>query len=211
MANLFKNILDSLKLTEDDENEDYDDYVSELEEKERKRADRQEQKQALKQEKKSFAASRTYEREERVSTPSMSQTSLNSSSRLDDVRKDRVQDRVQRVEKPTPVSKVVPIRNAQKGLEVCIMKPTNFEDSQDICDMLLSGRAAVINLEGFDVEVAQRVMDFVSGAVYAMNGKLHQISSYIFIISPDTVDISGDYLDLIRQNGFEVPTLNRDF
>jgi len=207
MANLFKNILDSLKLTEDDENEDYDDYVSELEEKERKRADRQEQKQALRQEKKSFAASRTFEREERQTMPSMSQVPVNSASNINDVRKERVQ----RVEKNLNVSKVVPIRNAQKGLEVCIMKPTNFEDSQDICDMLLSGRAAVINLEGFDVEIAQRVMDFVSGAVYAMNGRLHQISSYIFIISPDTVDISGDYLDLIRQNGFEVPTLNKDF
>ena len=207
MASLFKNILDSLKLTEDDENEDYDDYVSELEEKERKRAEKQEQKQALKQERKSFASSRTFEREERVTTSPTNQVPINSASNLNDVRKERVQ----RLEKNTTVSKVVPIRNAQKGLEVCIMKPTSFEDSQDICDMLLSGRAAVINLEGFDVEIAQRVMDFVSGAVYAMNGKLHQISSYIFIISPDIVDISGDYLDLIRQNGFEVPTLNKDF
>lgn len=207
MANLFKNILDSLKLTEDDENEDYDDYVSELEEKERKRMERQEQKQALRQEKKSFASTRSIEREERMAAPSTNQVPVNSASNVNDVRKDRVQ----RMEKSASVGKVVPIRNAQKGLEVCIMKPTSFEDSQDICDMLLSGRAAVINLEGFDVEIAQRVMDFVSGAVYAMNGRLHQISSYIFIISPDTVDISGDYLDLIRQNGFEVPTLNKDF
>lgn len=218
MANLFKNILDLVKLTEDDDNEDYDDYVSELEEKERRRAERQEQKQALRQEKKTAAPRSTYEERsssmERTSSKdslsSFSQAreqSVNSASNINDVRKDRVQ----RVDKSTTVSKVVPIRNAQKGLEVCIMKPTSFEDSQDICDMLLSGRAAVINLEGFDVEIAQRVMDFVSGAVYAMNGKLHQISNYIFIISPDTVDISGDYLDLIRQNGFEVPTLNKDF
>lgn len=207
MANLFKNILDSLKLTEDDEIEDYDDYVSELEERERKRAERQEQKQTIKQEKKSFSSTRSLEREERPSSSSVNQISVNNATNFNDTRKERVQ----RVDKPTTVSKVVPLRSPQKGLEVCIMKPTSFEDSQDICDMLLSGRAAVINLEGFDVEVAQRVMDFVSGAVYAMNGKLHQISSYIFIISPDTVDISGDYLDLIRQNGFEVPTLNRDF
>ena len=96
------------------------------------------------------------------------------------------------------------------GMGIRVMKPTSFEDSQDICDVLLAGRATIVNLEGFDLELAQRVMDFISGAVYAANGKLHQISNYIFIISPEGIDISGDYLDMIKQNGFEVPTLNRD-
>ncbi len=205
MANLFKNILDSLKLTEDDDNEEYDDYVQEEESKERKKAEKLEQKR---QEKKSFATSRSVASDDYSFSggSSMNSSSMNSSTtNFNEIRK-------QKIEKPTPpVNKVVPIRNAVRGLEVCIMKPTSFEDSQDICDMLLSGRAAVINLEGFDVDIAQRVMDFVSGAVYSLNGKLHQISSYIFIISPDSVDISGDYLDLIRQNGFEVPTLNKEF
>lgn len=210
MANLFKNILDSLKLTEDDENDDYDEYVNESEERERKKAEKLEQKQAMRVEKKSFASSRSASFDDFPSQSSSSSTSsVNNTTNFTDARKDRPQ----KVEKSvnTNVSKVVPIRSAVRGLEVCIMKPTSFEDSQDICDMLLSGRAAVINLEGFDVDIAQRVMDFISGAVYALNGKLHQISSYIFIISPDNVDISGDYLDLIRQNGFEVPTLNKEF
>lgn len=206
MANLFKNILDSLKLTDDDDLDDYDDYVSELEEKERRKTERQEQRQAVKQEKKTFSSQRPVFSEE---APTSSSSKLSTSSGTSDFADFR-KERSQRIEKNN-VSKVVPIRSPQKGLEVCIMKPTSFEDSQDICDMLLSGRAAVINLEGFDVDLAQRVMDFISGAVYALNGKLHQISSYIFIISPDSVDISGDYLDLIRQNGFEVPTLNKDF
>lgn len=205
MANLFKNFLDSMKLTEDDDNEDYDDYVQEEERKERKKAEKLEQKR---QEKKSFAASRSVASDDysfSAGTTTNYSSTNTSTTNVNDIRK-------QKVEKPTPpVSKVVPIRNAVRGLEVCIMKPTSFEDSQDICDMLLSGRAAVINLEGFDVDIAQRVMDFVSGAVYSLNGKLHQISSYIFIISPDNVDVSGDYLDLIRQNGFEVPTLNKEF
>ena len=188
MANIFKNILDSLKLTEDD---DYDDYVSEEEEKEAKRAERIERK-ATKQQVRPI-----YEKEE--PTPA-------SNTMANELRKEKVT----RMERTTS-NKVVPIRTTPKGFEVCIMKPTTFEDSQDICDMLLSGRAAVINLEGFDVDLAQRIMDFISGSVYAMNGKLHQISSYIFIISPDTVDISGDYLDLIRSDGFEVPTLNKEF
>ncbi|MDD5935474.1 MAG: cell division protein SepF [Clostridiales bacterium] len=203
MANLLKSFLDSMKITEEDD-DDYDDYVSEEEEKERRKAERLEKKQMQRQEKKSFASRSTAD-----DYPSSSRESSNVSpvvtTNLNEARR-------QKMDKPTPpVSKVVPLRSAARGLEVCIMKPTSFEDSQDICDMLLAGRAAVINLEGFDVDIAQRVMDFISGAVYSLNGKLHQISSYIFIISPDSVDISGDYLDLIRQNGFEVPTLNKEF
>jgi cell division inhibitor SepF len=188
MANIFKNILDSLKLTEDD---DFDDYEDELEEKEAKRAERMErkaEKQKIKQ---------LMEREETLSDFGAS---------FQEPKKERVT----RMERTTN-NKVVPIRTTPKGFEVCIMKPTTFEDSQDICDMLLSNRAAVINLEGIDVDLAQRIMDFVSGSVYALNGRLHQISSYIFIISPDSVDISGDYLDLVQSDGFEVPTLNREF
>lgn len=189
MSSVFKNILNKLKLTEDEDFDEYDDYLSEFEEKEKRRAEKLEKRETRKSTR--FAAEE--EDEPAISIPT-------------ETRKERMQ----RMEK-SHISKVVPIRTTPKGFEVCIMKPTNFEDSQDICDMLLSGRAAVINLEGFDVELAQRIMDFISGSVYAMNGKLHQISSYIFIISPDTVDISGDYLDLIPDAGFEVPTLNKEF
>lgn len=115
-----------------------------------------------------------------------------------------------RMEK-TAANKIVPIRTTAKGMEVCIMKPSSFEESQDICDMLLSGRASVVNLEGFDPMEAQRIMDFISGCVYAINGKLHQISKYIFIFSPDSIDISGDYLEFVADEGFEVPTLNKEF
>lgn len=108
-------------------------------------------------------------------------------------------------------SKVIPIRTTQRGLEVCIVKPTSFEDSQDVCDMLLSGRAAVVNLEGFDPDEAQRIMDFISGAVYAINGKLEQISRYIFIFSPETIDITSDYSEITEEMGFGVPKLNREF
>ena len=87
------------------------------------------------------------------------------------------------------------------------MKPNNFEDSQDICDVLLSNKIAIINLEELEMDVAQRIMDFISGAVYTMNGKLHEIHGYIFIASPETVDISGDYSEFIEQSGFAVPTL----
>jgi cell division inhibitor SepF len=186
MSNIFKNFLNSMKLTEDDE---YEDYVNEETEKENRKSRRLEKRA---------------EKEEMMEEAPKSQAPVNAVS--NDFRKERVA----KVERST-AGKVVPIRTTPKGLEVCIMKPTSFEDSQEICDMLLTGRATVINLEGFDDKLAQRTMDFVSGSVYAINGKLHRISNCIFIVSPDTVDISGDYLDLIQENGFEPPTFHSKF
>lgn len=190
MSNIFKNFLNSMKLTEDED--EYEDYLSEEAVKEEKRARRLERKEAKQeryeeaQVKQSFAPQ---------STPSVN---------------DFKKEKVSKMER-SATSKVVPIRTTSKGLEVCIMKPTTFEDSQEICDMLLTGRAIVINLEGFDDKLAQRTMDFISGSVYAINGKLHRISNCIFIVSPDTVDISGDYSDIIQANGFEPPTLQTRF
>ncbi|MCH5252133.1 MAG: cell division protein SepF [Lachnospiraceae bacterium] len=95
-------------------------------------------------------------------------------------------------------------------MEVNIIKPTSFEDSQEICNMLLAGQPVVVNLEGFDPDDAQRIMDFISGCIYAINGKYHQISKYIFIFSPENVDISGDSLT-IDGNTATMPTINREF
>ncbi len=192
MSNIFKNFLNSMKLTEDDDDDDYDDYLKDEEVKEIKKAKRLEKKEA-KQDR----------YEEVIKNQSFA---AQQATTANDFKKERVtkMDR-------SATSKVVPIRTTPKGLEVCIMKPTTFEDSQEICDMLLTGRATVINLEGFDDKLAQRTMDFISGSVYAINGKLHRISSCIFIVTPDTVDISGDYLDMIQESGFEPPTFHSKF
>ncbi|MCH5265633.1 MAG: cell division protein SepF [Lachnospiraceae bacterium] len=95
-------------------------------------------------------------------------------------------------------------------MQVSIIKPSTFEDSQEICNMLLAGRPVVVNLEGFDPDDAQRIMDFISGCIYAINGKYHQISKYIFIFSPENVDISGDSLTF-DGNTATMPVINREF
>ena len=56
--------------------------------------------------------------------------------------------------------------------------------------------AVVLNLEGIDVDVAQRIIDFASGSCYAISGNLQKISHYIFIITPSSVDVSGDFQDI---------------
>lgn len=106
--------------------------------------------------------------------------------------------------------KIVPMKSSSRGMEVCVLRPVTFNDSSEICDVLLSGRAVVINLEGIDVELAQRIIDFISGSCYAMNGNIKQISSYIIIITPESIDISGDLQDIVPAAGSVLPTFNLD-
>ena len=102
-------------------------------------------------------------------------------------------------------SKIVPLKSHTRGMEVCVLRPTAFDDSREITEILLTGRAAVINLEGIDVEAAQRIIDFISGSCYAMSGNIQKISSYIFIVTPENIDISGDIQNALSSNTIDVP------
>ncbi|NLL79990.1 MAG: cell division protein SepF [Clostridiales bacterium] len=111
------------------------------------------------------------------------------------------------VRKSTP--KVTPMRQAPRkisgtGMEVCVIKPASVEDAREITDTLLANRTVVLNLEGIDVDVAQRIIDFTSGSTYAISGNLQKISHYIFIITPASVDISGDFPEILS-GSFDVP------
>lgn len=97
--------------------------------------------------------------------------------------------------KVTPMRQ--PARRAAVSMEVCVIKPTSVEDAREITETLLSGRTVILNLEGLDLEVAQRIIDFTSGATYAISGNLQKISNYIFLVTPTNVDISGDLQDLL--------------
>ena len=89
--------------------------------------------------------------------------------------------------------KVVPIKpGTSRGLEVVVIRPESMEDASDITDTLLNGKAVVLNLEGIHVEIAQRIIDYSAGSCYAMRGNLQKITSYIFLVTPPNVDISGD-------------------
>ena len=111
------------------------------------------------------------------------------------------------VKEKTTIPKITPITKAQKkqvgtaGMEVCVIKPTTIEDEIEIADTLLSGRTVLINMEGLNVEIAQRIIDFTSGATYAMHGSLQKVSNYIFLATPNGVDISGDIQNLMDAFG----------
>lgn len=98
-------------------------------------------------------------------------------------------------------NKVTPIRQSGKkqimpsGMEVCVIKPTSMEDSQEITQTLLNNRTVVLNLEDkrLGKGVAQRILDYAGGSCYAISGNLQRISEKIFIITPASVDLSGDF------------------
>lgn len=114
-------------------------------------------------------------------------------------------DRAEAVdEKPVKktVPKITPMKSSSKrvnagGMEVCVIKPTSVEDGREITETLLANRTVVLNLEGLDMEIAQRIIDFTSGSCFAISGNLQKISHYIFIITPPSVDISGDFQEIM--------------
>lgn len=111
-----------------------------------------------------------------------------------------------------PASRIVPVRQQPRklstsGMEVCVIKPTSVEDAREITETLLANRTVVLNLEGIDVDVAQRIIDFTSGSCYAISGNLQKISHYIFIITPSSVDISGDFQEILS-GSFDVPSIH---
>ena len=186
MANIIKDFLGYLKLGEDD---GFDDFLNDEEEAPKRRFRKREAVVEDEDDDDMDEAPVMETRPERAKASRLSTRRLNNNAATTETpaaepAKDRRSFRMER----TGNNKIVPIRTTNQGMEVCI-----------------------VNLEGFDPQDAQRIMDFISGAVYAMNGKLHQISRYIFIFSPDTVDISGDNLGFVADDSFEVPTLDRDF
>jgi cell division inhibitor SepF len=109
----------------------------------------------------------------------------------------------------SPGSKISPIRSKKRergeaGMEVCVIKPHTMEDAREITETLLANCTVVLNLEGLELDIAQRLIDFASGSCYAIDGNLQKISNYIFIITPSSVDISGDFQEILS-GAFDVP------
>lgn len=109
-------------------------------------------------------------------------------------------------------SKVSPIRTRKTAndMSVCVVKPRNMEDAREITETLLANCTVVLNMEGLDLDLAQRIIDFTSGSCYAISGNLQKISNYIFIITPASVDVSGDFQDLLS-GAFDIPSMNFNY
>ena len=97
-------------------------------------------------------------------------------------------------------NKVVNIRAATQ-LQVVLVKPERFENASEIADHLREKRTVVLNLESTNKEIARRLLDFLSGVAYANEGKIKKVAISTYIITPYNVDILGDLIDELENNG----------
>ncbi len=93
------------------------------------------------------------------------------------------------ISKEKPVKRVTADSDPSKQVKVVINKPGTFFEAQSIADHLKQNRQVILNLEETDKEVAQKLVDFVSGAIYALNGTIKKIGDNIFLCVPVSVDV----------------------
>jgi len=114
--------------------------------------------------------------------------------------------------KPLNVTRTKPASSAGGGrvvsmtattqLEVAVLQPATYEDASEIADRLKAKKAVVVNLEDLTKEDAIKVLDFISGVVYALEGNIQKVSGGIFLIAPYNVSIAGDVRDELKNKGF---------
>ena len=112
--------------------------------------------------------------------------------------KDVFEDR--RIKPEERRNKVVNI-HATTQLKVILVKPERFENASEIADQLKDKRTVVLNLESTNKDVARRLIDFLSGVAYAGEGKIKKVAANTYIITPYHVDIEGDLIDELENNG----------
>lgn len=97
-------------------------------------------------------------------------------------------------------NKVVNI-HATTQLKVVLVKPERFENASEIADHLKDKRTVVLNLESTNKDIARRLIDFLSGVAYAGEGKIKKVAANTYLITPYHVDIEGDLIDELENNG----------
>ncbi|OIJ09822.1 cell division protein SepF [Anaerobacillus arseniciselenatis] len=102
-------------------------------------------------------------------------------------------------EKKIEKQNVVSIQSVQKSTKVMIIEPKTYEEVQDIADHLKNRKAVVINLQRIGHEQGKRIVDFLSGTVYAIGGDIQKLGENIFLCTPDNVDVAGTISDILSE------------
>ncbi|WP_199619267.1 cell division protein SepF [Paenibacillus alkalitolerans] len=90
--------------------------------------------------------------------------------------------------------------HSQKTSKLVLCEPRNYEETQDIADHLRMRKGVLVNLQRVRPEQAMRIVDFLSGTVYALNGAISKVGPNIFLCTPDSVEIQGTITDMVNDN-----------
>lgn len=112
----------------------------------------------------------------------------------------------EQVEEPTylrskaKANNVVSLQSARSTAKVVLSEPRSYNEVQEIADHLRSRKSVVINLHRVRPEQAKRIIDFLSGTVYALNGDIQKLGRNIFLCTPDNVDVQGNISEWMEQD-----------
>ncbi|MFS1513459.1 cell division protein SepF [Chengkuizengella sp. SCS-71B] len=90
--------------------------------------------------------------------------------------------------------------HSNKNSRVVLNEPRTYEETQEIANHIKSRRAVIVNLQRVRSDQAMRIVDFLSGTVYALNGSISKIGSNIFLCTPDSVEIEGSITELLKED-----------
>lgn len=102
-----------------------------------------------------------------------------------------------RQEKRIEKKNVVSLPTAQKSAKVMLVEPKTYDEVQDIADYLLNRQAVVINLQRINHDQGMRIVDFLSGTVYAIGGDIQKLGVNIFLCTPENVDVTGSISEFV--------------
>ena len=105
----------------------------------------------------------------------------------------------QKSDKKQEQGNVVSLKSAKSSSKMVLSEPSSYNEAQDIADQLVNRRAVVINLQRVDHQQAKRIVDFLSGTVYAIGGDIQKLGTQTFLCTPDNVEISGSISEVIAQ------------
>lgn len=103
----------------------------------------------------------------------------------------------------TQKQNVVSLQSIQKSSKVVLIEPRVYAEAQDIADQLKNRRAVVVNLQRIERDQARRIVDFLSGTVYAIGGDIQKIGAEIFLCTPDNVEVSGNISQMMQESEYE--------
>ncbi|MFE8695261.1 cell division protein SepF [Cytobacillus sp. FJAT-53684] len=113
------------------------------------------------------------------------------------------QTHTQTQKQPAAKNNIVSLQSVQKSSKMVLVEPRVYAEAQDISDQLKNRRAVVVNLQRIEKDQAKRIVDFLSGTVYAIGGDIQKVGTDIFLCTPDNIEISGNISQMIQEQDFE--------